>query len=45
MPERGNPLHYHKRFVETITAITSEFGLKLGKKKTKVLEACEFYAA
>jgi mannose-6-phosphate isomerase-like protein (cupin superfamily) len=42
MPEGGNPLHYHKTYSETFTAIDGELGLKLGRK-TKILRAGETY--
>ena len=37
MPKGGNPLHYHKTYSETFTAIEGELGVKLGGKKTKIL--------
>lgn len=37
----GNPLHYHKTYSETFTAIDGELGLKLGKKQTKILKPGE----
>ncbi|WP_162056537.1 cupin domain-containing protein [Pontibacter pamirensis] len=43
MPEGGNPLHYHKTYSETFTAIDGELGLKLGKKVTKILKPGESY--
>jgi mannose-6-phosphate isomerase-like protein (cupin superfamily) len=43
MPEGGNPLHYHKTYSETFTAIDGELGLKLGKKQTKILQPGEKY--
>ncbi|HLO60134.1 MAG TPA: cupin domain-containing protein [Bacteroidales bacterium] len=42
MPGGGNPLHYHKTYSETFTAINGELGLKLGKE-TKILNAGESY--
>ena len=41
MPEGGNPLHYHKTFSETFTAIEGELGLKLGNKEIKILKEGE----
>jgi len=41
MPEGGNPLHYHKTYSETFTAIEGDLGLKLGKKDTKILKPGE----
>jgi len=41
MPEGGNPLHYHKTYSETFTAIEGDLGVKLGKKKTKILRPGE----
>jgi quercetin dioxygenase-like cupin family protein len=43
MPGGGNPLHYHKTYSETFTAVDGELGLKLGKKETKILKAGESY--
>lgn len=43
MPEGKNPLHYHKTYAETFTAIDGELGLKLGRKDTKILRAGESY--
>lgn len=43
MPGGGNPLHYHKTYAETFTAIDGELGLKLGKGKTKILKQGETY--
>lgn len=43
MPGGGNPLHYHKTYSETFTAIKGELGLKLGKKKTKILKEGETF--
>ncbi|HMG91034.1 MAG TPA: cupin domain-containing protein [Chryseolinea sp.] len=43
MPKGGNPLHYHKTYSETFTAIDGELGLKLGKKGTKILRPGESY--
>ncbi len=41
MPEGGNPLHYHKTYSETFTAIEGDLGLRLGKKNTKILKPGE----
>lgn len=43
MPEGGNPLHYHKTYAETFTAIQGDLGLKFGKKNTKILKPGESY--
>ncbi len=43
MPGGGNPLHYHKTYSETFTAIDGELGLKLGNKETKILKPGETY--
>jgi quercetin dioxygenase-like cupin family protein len=43
MPKGGNPLHYHKTYSETFTAIDGDLGLKLGKKKTRILRSGETY--
>ena len=43
MPKGGNPLHYHKTYSETFTAIDGELGVKLGKKGTKILKQGESY--
>ena len=43
MPGGVNPLHYHKTFSETFTAIDGELGLKLGNKESKILKAGESY--
>jgi len=43
MPGGGNPLHYHKTYSETFTAVDGELGLKLGKKQTKILKPGESY--
>ena len=43
MPGGGNPLHYHKTYAETFTAIDGELGLKLGKRKTRILREGETY--
>ena len=41
MPGGGNPLHYHKSYSETFTAIEGELGVKLGKRKTMILKEGE----
>jgi quercetin dioxygenase-like cupin family protein len=43
MPGGGNPLHYHKTYSETFTAIDGDLGLKLGKKGTRLLKPGETY--
>jgi quercetin dioxygenase-like cupin family protein len=43
MPGGGNPLHYHKTYSETFTAIDGELGIKLGKKETMVLKEGQSY--
>ena len=43
MPGGENPLHYHKSYAETFTAIDGDLGLKLGKKATKILKPGETY--
>lgn len=43
MPGGGNPLHYHKTFSETFTAIEGDLGIKLGKKESKILKEGETY--
>ena len=43
MPKGGNPLHYHKTYSETFTAIEGELGLKTGKKSVKILKPGETY--
>mgnify|MGYP001158034663 CR=1 FL=1 len=39
----GNPLHYHKTFSETFTAIEGELGIKLEKREIKILKEGETY--
>jgi quercetin dioxygenase-like cupin family protein len=39
----GNPLHYHKTYSETFTAIDGDLGVKLAKGKTRILKAGESY--
>lgn len=41
MPKGENPLHYHKTYSETFTAIEGELGVKLGKGKTITLKPGE----
>ncbi len=41
MPGGGNPLHYHKTYSETFTAIDGELGVKLGKGGAKILKPGE----
>lgn len=41
LPGGGNILHYHKTFSETFTAVDGELGVKLGKRKTKILKPGE----
>jgi len=41
MPKGENPLHYHKTYSETFTAIDGELGLKLGRRDTKILRQGE----
>lgn len=43
MPGGGNPLHYHKTYSETFTALEGEVGLKLGKSGNKILKEGETY--
>lgn len=43
MPGGGNPLHYHKTYSETFTAIDGEVGIKLGKNNSKILQPGESY--
>jgi quercetin dioxygenase-like cupin family protein len=42
-PGGSNPLHYHKTYAETFTAIQGDLGLKLGKRQTKILKEGESY--
>ena len=44
MPGGGNPLHYHKSYSETFTAIDGDLGVKLGKTKSKILKPGETYS-
>lgn len=41
MPGGGNPLHYHKTYSETFTAVDGTLGVKLGKRETKILKPGE----
>ena len=41
MPGGSNPLHYHKTYSETFTAIEGDLGVKLGKQETKILKPGE----
>ncbi len=43
MPGGGNPLHYHRTFSETFTALEGDLGIKLGKKATRILRPGESY--
>lgn len=43
MPKGGNPLHYHKSYAETFTAIEGELGVKLGNNEKRILKAGESY--
>ncbi len=43
MPGGGNPLHYHKTYSETFTAVHGEVGVKLGRKETKILREGESF--
>lgn len=43
MPGGENPLHYHKTYSETFTAIEGDLGIKLGKKATRILKPGESY--
>lgn len=43
MPGGENPLHYHKTYSETFTAVEGDLGLKLGKKGRKILKPGESY--
>ncbi|MEO5906708.1 MAG: cupin domain-containing protein [Saprospiraceae bacterium] len=43
MPGGGNPLHYHKTYAETFTAIDGDLGLKLGGKEIRILKPGETY--
>lgn len=41
VPGGGNPLHYHRTYSETFTAIEGNLGLKIGKNVTKILKPGE----
>lgn len=41
MPGGGNPLHYHKTYSETFTAIDGDLGVGLGKNASKILKPGE----
>jgi quercetin dioxygenase-like cupin family protein len=43
MPGGGNPLHYHKSYSETFTAIDGELGLGTGKRSTLILKPGEIF--
>ncbi|MBK9980845.1 MAG: cupin domain-containing protein [Saprospiraceae bacterium] len=43
MPGGGNPLHYHKTYSETFTAIEGQLGLKSGKKQSRILNPGETF--
>lgn len=43
-PGGGTPLHYHKRFYETFTALEGELGLELDGKRQLVLAPGNSYA-
>lgn len=43
MPGGENPLHYHKTFSETFTAVEGDLGIKLGKKVSRILKPGESY--
>lgn len=43
MPKGGNPLHYHKTYSETFTAIEGELGVKTGKRTSKILKPGETF--
>jgi quercetin dioxygenase-like cupin family protein len=43
MPGGSNPLHYHKTYSETFTAIEGELGVKTGKRRRKILKPGETY--
>lgn len=43
MPGGGNPLHYHKTYSETFTAIEGELGVKTNKKTKKILKPGETF--
>ena len=41
MPGGANPIHYHKTFSETFTAIDGDLGVRLGKRNKKILKPGE----
>jgi len=43
LPGGKNPIHYHKTYSETFTAIDGEAGVGLGKKEKKILKQGESY--
>jgi len=43
LPGGKNPIHYHKTYSETFTAIDGEAGVGLGKNKIKILKQGESY--
>jgi quercetin dioxygenase-like cupin family protein len=43
-PGGSNPLHYHRNFTETFTAIEGELGVRLSKTKKILLNSGENYA-
>ena len=43
MPGGGTPLHYHKTYAETFTAIDGDLGISIGKKQSKILKPGETY--
>jgi len=43
LPDGKNPIHYHKTYSETFTAIDGEAGVGLGKNRKKILKPGESY--
>lgn len=43
MPGGENPLHYHKTYAETFTAVEGTLGLRVGKKRTLILQPGESF--
>ena len=43
LPGGKNPIHYHKSYSETFTAIDGKAGVGLGKKERKILKPGESY--
>lgn len=43
MPGGGNPLHYHKTYSETFTAVVGDLGLNLARNVTRILKPGESY--